>query len=94
MYLTRWWLNTHLRTRKKFLELRQLVVGQKDHRDEMVLKLELKDTTANADKNKLLLDINNKFQDICRIKIDKVEVVPDGTIGEKGQGIKDVRKWE
>jgi phenylacetate-CoA ligase len=70
----------------------QLVVGQKDHRDEMVLKVELKDTAA--DQNKLSLDINNKFQDICRIKIDKVEVVPDGTIGEKGQGIKDVRKWE
>jgi len=70
----------------------QLVVGQKDHRDEMVLKLELKD--SSVDQNKLSLDINNKFQDICRIKIDKVEVVPDGTIGEKGQGIKDVRKWE
>jgi len=70
----------------------QLMVGQKDHRDEMVLKLELKD--SSVDQNKLSLDINNKFQDICRIKIDKVEVVPDGTIGEKGQGIKDVRKWE
>jgi phenylacetate-CoA ligase len=70
----------------------QLVVGQKDHRDEMVLKIELKDTAC--DTNKLSLDINNKFQDICRIKIDRVEVVPGGTIGEKGQGIKDVRKWE
>jgi phenylacetate-CoA ligase len=70
----------------------QLVVGQKDHRDEMVLKVELKDTAT--DQNKLSLDINNKFQDICRIKIDKVEYVTPGTIGEKGQGIKDVRKWE
>jgi phenylacetate-CoA ligase len=70
----------------------QLVVGQKDHRDEMVLKLELKDDSI--DKNKLSLDINNKFQDICRIKIDKIEYVAPGTIGEKEQGIKDVRKWE
>jgi len=70
----------------------QLVVGQSNHRDEMVLKLELKDDSV--DKNKLSLDINNKFQDICRIKIDRIEYVPAGTIGEKGQGIKDVRKWE
>ncbi len=70
----------------------QLVVGQKEHRDEMVLKLELKD--AGADRNKLSLDINNKFQDICRIKIDKIEYVSPGTIAEKQQGIKDERKWE
>lgn len=70
----------------------QLVVGQKEHRDEMVLKLELKD--AGADRNKLSLDINNKFQDICRIKIDKIEYVSPGTITEKQQGIKDERKWE
>jgi phenylacetate-CoA ligase len=70
----------------------QLVVGQKEHRDEMVLKLELKD--AGADRNKLSLDINNKFQDICRIKIDKIEYVSSGTINEKQQGIKDERKWE
>lgn len=70
----------------------QLAVGQKDHRDEMVLKLELKDQTVN--KNKLSLDINNKFQDICRIKIDRIEYVSPGTLGDKDQGIKDVRKWE
>ena len=49
---------------------------------------------TGADKNKLSLDINNKFQDICRIKIDKIEYVTPGTIGEKEQGIKDERKWE
>lgn len=70
----------------------QLVVGQNNHRDEMVLKLELKD--ENIDKNKLSVDINNKFQDICRIKIDRMEYLPAGTIGEKDHGIKDVRKWE
>jgi phenylacetate-CoA ligase len=70
----------------------QLVVGQANHRDEMVLKMELKDN--DVDKNHLSLDINNKFQDICRIKIDRIEYVSAGTIGEKDQGIKDVRKWE
>ena len=70
----------------------QLVVGRKEHRDEMTLKVELKD--QSADKARLSLDINNKFQDICRIKIDSIEYMDNGTIGEKEQGIKDERKWE
>ncbi len=70
----------------------QLVVGRRQHRDEMTLKLELKDDSV--DKSRLSLDINNKFQDICRIKIDRIEFVAPGSIGEKQQGIKDERKWE
>jgi phenylacetate-CoA ligase len=70
----------------------QLVVGRRQHRDEMTLKLELKD--SRADKAKLSIDINQKFQDICRIKIDKIEFVEPGIISEKQQGIVDERKWE
>jgi phenylacetate-CoA ligase len=70
----------------------QLIVGRREHRDEMTLKVELKD--ANVDKSRLALDINNKFQDICRIKIDKIEFVAPGTIADKQQGISDERQWE
>ena len=70
----------------------QLVVGRQQHRDEMTLKVALKD--SGADKAKLSNDINQKFQDICRIKIDSIEFVDSGTISEKQQGIKDERKWE
>ncbi len=70
----------------------QLIVGRRQHRDEMTLKIELKDT--GVDKERLSLDINQKFQDICRIKIDKIEFVSQGTISEKQQGITDERKWE
>jgi phenylacetate-CoA ligase len=70
----------------------QLIVGRREHRDEMILKAELKD--GGADKAKLSLDINNKFQDICRIKIDKIDFVVAGTIGDKEQGLKDERKWD
>jgi phenylacetate-CoA ligase len=70
----------------------QLIVRRREHRDEMILRAELKD--SGVDKARLSLDINNKFQDICRIKIDKIEFVEPGTIGEKVQGIKDERKWE
>jgi phenylacetate-CoA ligase len=70
----------------------QLTVGRREHRDEMTLKLELKD--SGADRARLSVDINNKFQDICRIKIDIIEFVSSGTITDKQQGIKDERKWE
>jgi phenylacetate-CoA ligase len=70
----------------------QLVVGRREHRDEMTLKIELKDN--GVDKNRLAVDINNKFQDICRIKVDRIEFIDPGTIAEKQQGITDERKWE
>ncbi|MGD1119805.1 MAG: AMP-binding protein [Dehalococcoidales bacterium] len=70
----------------------QLLVGRREHRDEMMLKVELKE--SGVDTAKLSLDINNKFQDICRIKIDKIEFVNPGMIGEKQPGIIDERKWE
>ncbi|HTY82240.1 MAG TPA: phenylacetate--CoA ligase family protein, partial [Dehalococcoidales bacterium] len=70
----------------------QLIVGRRKNRDELILKAELK--SSDADTVKLSVDINNKFQDICRIKIDRVEFVAPGTIPEKAQGLKDERKWE
>jgi phenylacetate-CoA ligase len=70
----------------------QLIVGRRQHRDEMVLKVELKD--RSADQNKLSLDINTKFQDLCRIKIDSFEFVAPGIIADKAPGLVDERKWE
>lgn len=70
----------------------QIIVGRRQHRDEMTLKLELKD--RNYDKAKLAEGINKKFQDICRIKLDKIEFVEPGTIHDDKQGIIDERKWE
>jgi phenylacetate-CoA ligase len=70
----------------------QLIVGRRQHRDEMTLKIELKD--KGADTAKLSEGINKKFQDTCRIKIDKIEFVGSGEIPEKEQGIADERKWE
>jgi phenylacetate-CoA ligase len=70
----------------------RLIVGRRQHRDEMTLKVELRD--SGVDREKLAVDINQKFQDICRIKIDKIEFVSSGTISDKEQGIVDERKWE
>jgi len=70
----------------------QLLVGRRQHRDEMTLKVELKD--KSADKAKLTEGINKKFQDTCRIKIDRIEFTESGSIPEDRQGIVDERKWE
>jgi len=70
----------------------QLIVGRREHRDELILKAELK--KIGADKARLSADINNKFHDICRIKIDNIEFVAPGMIPNKEQGLKDERKWE
>ncbi len=70
----------------------QLIVGRRQHRDELNLKVELKD--MDTDNIKLSTVLNQKFQDICRIKIDNIEFVDKGTISDKHQGIVDERKWE
>ncbi|MBN2240703.1 MAG: AMP-binding protein [Dehalococcoidales bacterium] len=70
----------------------QLVVGRRNQRDELVLKAEVKDSAI--DKDKLSEDINRKFQDLCRIRIDRIEFVEQGTIPEEDQGIIDERKWD
>ena len=70
----------------------QLVVARRDHRDEVTLKVELADD--KIDKKKLSGELNQKFQDVCRIKLDKIEFLQKGTIPEEHQTIVDERKWE
>jgi phenylacetate-CoA ligase len=70
----------------------QLIVGRRQHRDELLLKVSLEH--AGADTASLSAEINQKFQDTCRIKIDRIEFVGVEDIPEKEQGIKDERKWE
>jgi len=70
----------------------QMLVSRKAERDELTLKLELKD--ERVDKKKLTDDLSQKFQDRCRLKIDKIEFVSKGTIPEEHQIIVDQRTWE
>jgi len=69
----------------------QIVVGRKEQRDTMTLKVELKDEAV--DKARLAEELSKKFQDVCRIKIDGVEFVGKGVIPEKRQIIVDERTW-
>ena len=70
----------------------QIVVGRRGQRDEMALKIELKDEAI--DRRKLAVDLNERFQNLCRVKIDKIEFVKKGTIPEEHQKIVDERIWE
>jgi len=73
----------------------QIVVGRKAERDEMTFKLELKDEANEAiDKSQLADDLNKSFQEVCRVKADKIEFVAKGTIPEEHETIVDERSWE
>jgi phenylacetate-CoA ligase len=70
----------------------QIVIGRRDNRDELNLRLELKD--SSADKIRLVEELTTKFQDNCRVKPDHIEFVVAGTIAENQPKIIDTRKWE
>jgi phenylacetate-CoA ligase len=70
----------------------QIVVRRVGQRDEMTLKAELKDNAI--DRAKLADDLNQRFQQICRVKIDSIEFVDRGTIPEEYQKIVDERTWK
>ena len=72
----------------------QLVVTRREQRDEMTLKIELEHEVTEEDKRRLAGDLNEKFQDVCRIKVDRIDFIEKGTIPEKYQKIVDERTWE
>jgi phenylacetate-CoA ligase len=70
----------------------QIVVDRQDNRDQMKLKLELKDSAA--DKTRLNVEVGQKFHDLCRVKLDSIDFVSPGIIPEPHKTIVDLRKWE
>jgi len=70
----------------------QVKVGRQKQRDTITVNLELKDETL--DKQKLTDELAQAFQDICRVKADKIEFVAKGTIPEEHKVIVDERTWE
>jgi len=70
----------------------QIMIGRRGQRDDLTLKVELKD--ESIDREKLASGLNKRFQDICRVKIDRIEFVQKGSIPEEHQQIVDERTWE
>ncbi len=69
----------------------RIVVGRTGHRDEMVLRVELKDAASASDR--LADEINQRFQDVCRVRFDRIEFVAKGTLDDKPPKMVDERKW-
>ncbi len=70
----------------------QLVVGRTKHRDDLILKAELGDETT--DRRQLSDSLQKRFQDVCRLKIDRIEFVSRGTITAEQPKIVDQRTWQ
>jgi hypothetical protein len=60
----------------------------------MTLKVELKHGLSSEEKQKLAGELSQKLQNICRIKPDRIEFVPHGTLSEEQPKIVDERSWE
>ncbi|MBI2910160.1 MAG: AMP-binding protein [Chloroflexi bacterium] len=70
----------------------QILVGRQAQRDEITLTAELKDETL--DRERVADELNKRFQNVCRVKLDRVDFVTAGTIPERAPRIVDERKWE
>ncbi|MDP2719060.1 MAG: AMP-binding protein [Dehalococcoidia bacterium] len=69
-----------------------MIVSRPSYRDELTVKLELS-CDINEQKN-VCETLQNRFQDICRIKIDTIEIVPSGTLARDNKRLTDTRNWD
>jgi phenylacetate-CoA ligase len=70
----------------------QVVVSRVGYKDEMTFNLELADETI--DRDEFFRELQTTFQGACRLKIDKINFVPPGTIPEEHKTIVDERSWK
>jgi len=70
----------------------QFVVTRQNQRDILTLKAELKDAAVNSAA--LAEELGKKFQDVCRVKLDRTEFITAGSIPAQHQLILDERKWD
>lgn len=70
----------------------QLIVGRTGERDELILRIELKDETI--DKDQLSSRLLERFPQVCRVRPDTIEWVPRGGTPTDRQTIVDERRWE
>mgnify|MGYP000138543773 FL=1 len=68
----------------------QAAVGRHEHRDELVLRLEL---AAGADPPDLE-SLQARLQSLWRVRVDRVEVLSPGSLPEDARVLVDERSWE
>ncbi len=69
----------------------QLSIERRAERDELLLKVELKDESLNRDA--IRRKIEEVFPSVMRVRIDRVEFLPKGSLPE-GKTVVDERRWE
>ncbi len=72
----------------------QIAVTRRGQRDEMNLKIELKHGLNSEERQQLSVELSQQFQNICRLRPDSIELLPEGTITEEQPKIIDERIWE
>ena len=70
----------------------QVVVSRVGYRDDMAFNIELAEETI--DRERFCTDLETCFQDACRLRIDRINFVPRGTIPVEHKVIVDERSWE
>ena len=74
------------------IERAQAVVTRPENRDELTLRVVLAD--ESADREALAKGLGAAVQSTCRVKVDRVEFIPAGALGEDAKTILDERGWE
>ena len=69
----------------------QAVISRTQNRDVFTMKVETQDT---AGKDNLRTAIAEGIQDLCRLKVDKIDFVASGTIPADRKAMVDERVWE
>ena len=69
----------------------QVVVTRKEQKDEMTLRIQLKEEVSQPEK--LREEIERSVRDVMKVRGD-VRFVPKGTIPDGGKKIEDQRTWE
>jgi phenylacetate-CoA ligase len=69
----------------------QVVITRKEHKDEMVFRIELKEEVSHPEK--LKDEIEQSIRDVMKVRGD-VQFVSKGTLPEGAKRIEDQRTWE
>jgi len=70
----------------------QVIVSREGYKDKLTFNLELAD--ESIDRDRFLKELQSNFQDVCRVRVDKINVVTRGTIPEERKVLKDDRDWQ
>jgi len=69
----------------------QVVVNRSENRDILTVRIDAPETKRGKEH---LASFEKHFAEICTVRIDRVEEIPQGTLGESYKPIVDERSWK